>query len=72
MQTEQIPLSLLGVKGFKYTKNDFSNVVYDPVQQVGENLFAAQGDRDTVSDCSTTSGIPLFETHDDEERDVDD
>lgn len=71
MQKNQVPLSLLGVPGFSYTKNDFSNVIYDPIKQVGKKLFATQGDRDTVSDCSTTSGL-LFLSHDDEERDVDD
>lgn len=70
MLKNQVPLSLFGVMGFNYTKNDFSNVIYDPVKQVGKKLFATQGDRETVSDCSTTSGF--FVNHDDEERDTDD
>lgn len=70
MQTEQIPLSLIGVKGFNYTKSDFTEVVYDPSKQVSNSFMLTQRGKDTVSDLSTTSG--LWSYHDDEERGVDD
>ena len=71
METKQIPLTLIDVEGFNYNKQDFSDVIYDPVEQIGKRQIASSGPRETVSDCSTTSGWP-FSSHDDEERDVDD
>ena len=72
METTQIPLSLLGVKGFNYTKNDLTNSIYYPEKQISSNFFELQMGRDTVSSLSTTSGWGLLDSHDDEERGVDD
>jgi len=64
MQTGQIPLSLFGVKGFDYTKNDLSEVVYDPSKQVTNKLFLTQSGRDTISDLGTTCGLLMLNTDD--------
>lgn len=70
MQTNQIPLALLGIEKGEYIKQVGQDIYYNSSSQVSDAIHHIEAGPRTMSDVESTSGI--FANTDDEYRAADD